>query len=161
MEEVFQWVVEGSKDFGFLDRAVWSVSQHLVALEHGCWVTPAHLLQVVETSRTPLTISSGGVGWTDLLHVARVGHDSEKACRYTWLHTFYFLQRQQGYAGTGPLACSGDNSYTGSCRRCGCAELSKWNWPPPTRPQVASSPRYLLVVLHTTSSGSLSDHPPR
>lgn len=62
VEEVFQWVVEGSKDFGFLDRAVWSVSQHLVALEHGCWVTPAHLLQVVETSRTPLTISSGGVG---------------------------------------------------------------------------------------------------
>lgn len=62
-EELFhaiQWAVEGSQDFGLLDGAVWSVSQLSVALEHRCWVTPAHLLQVVETSRTPVTISPGG-----------------------------------------------------------------------------------------------------
>lgn len=52
IEEVsheFQRVVEGSQDFGLLDRAVWSMSQLFVALKHGCRVTPAHLLQVVET----------------------------------------------------------------------------------------------------------------
>lgn len=49
VSHVLQRVVEGSQDFGLLDRAVWSMSQLFVALKHGCRVTPAHLLQVVET----------------------------------------------------------------------------------------------------------------
>lgn len=45
----FQWTVEGSEDFGLLDSAVCCMSKLSVALKHACWVTPAHLLQVVET----------------------------------------------------------------------------------------------------------------
>lgn len=45
-----QWGVEGSQDLGFLNRAVWIVSQQPIALEHACRVIPAHLLQMVETS---------------------------------------------------------------------------------------------------------------
>lgn len=45
----FQWTVEGSEDFRLLDSAVCCVSKLSVALKHACWVTPAYLLQVVET----------------------------------------------------------------------------------------------------------------
>lgn len=60
----FQWVVEWSQDFGLLYRAVWSMSQVLVAQEHGRRVAPAHLLQVVEASGTPVIIAPGGLGST-------------------------------------------------------------------------------------------------
>lgn len=49
VSHAFQWIVEGSKNFGLLDAAVFCMSQLFVALKHACWVTPAHLLQVVET----------------------------------------------------------------------------------------------------------------
>lgn len=51
-----QRVVEGNQDYGLLD------TQLSVALEHGRRVAPAHLLQVVETSRAPPPISPGGKG---------------------------------------------------------------------------------------------------
>lgn len=51
---VFQRAIERRQDFGLLDRAVWSTSELFVALEHVCWVTPAHLFQVVEPSRAPV-----------------------------------------------------------------------------------------------------------
>lgn len=46
---VFQWLVEGSQDFGLLERDVKSFNQLFVALEHGRRVTPADLLQMVKT----------------------------------------------------------------------------------------------------------------
>lgn len=49
VSHAFQWIVEGSEDFGLQDTAFCCMSQLFVALKHACWVTPAHLLQVVET----------------------------------------------------------------------------------------------------------------
>lgn len=49
VSHALQWIVEDSQDFWLLDGAVCSMSQLFIALEHGCWVSPAHFLQVVET----------------------------------------------------------------------------------------------------------------
>lgn len=51
---VFQTVIERKQDFGLPDRAVWSACELFVALEHVCWVAPAHLFQVVEPSSAPV-----------------------------------------------------------------------------------------------------------
>lgn len=51
---VFQTVIERKQDFGLLYRAVFSTCELFVALEHVCWVTPAHLFQVVEPSTAPV-----------------------------------------------------------------------------------------------------------
>lgn len=62
---VLQWAVKRSQDFGFLDRAVGSVGQLFVAHKLMGGVAPAHLLQVVETTRTPAAVfpDDGGGGF--------------------------------------------------------------------------------------------------
>lgn len=64
VSHAFQLAVEGSQDFGVLDGTAGSLSQLLVALEHGGCVGPAHFFQVVEASRAPLISTSG---WTTVL----------------------------------------------------------------------------------------------
>lgn len=148
---VLQWVVEGSKDLRLWHRAVWSANQLFVAPEHFCWVTPAHFLHVVETSWAPLTIPPAGQSLTCTDYILTWMWTVE----VIWLTlTCFPLHKQQGCAGTVPSGCSGSSSEIDRCIRCRCAELWKWNLPPPTLPQRISSLGNLLLVWHTTASGS-------
>lgn len=59
----FQAVVEGSQDSEFLERAVRSTGQLLVAVKQGRRVAPAHLLQVEKTPRAKAAILPGGASF--------------------------------------------------------------------------------------------------
>lgn len=56
VSHALEMFVEGSQNIGSLDGAVWCLGELSVALEHGGGVSPAHLLQVVKTAGTPLSI---------------------------------------------------------------------------------------------------------
>lgn len=53
---LLQFAIKWSQYFRFLDPAVWLADQLLVSDKHACWISPAHVLEMVEVSWRPLVL---------------------------------------------------------------------------------------------------------